>query len=98
MAYIQAYKDRHGAEPDEEALKSFHVFTDTDQAEEGLRTQATVMLDTFLEQVLAGQIDKIQQALAESKSIAASNLAEKNIRQDIETQKVVGFIDLSSIM
>ena len=88
IAYIEAYAIEHGGtEPDDAALKSFHISTDNEIAIAGFRTQAEVMLDKFLDQLLAGQLEQMLEEVKESTFITKSNSVEENVRTDIEHSK-----------
>jgi hypothetical protein len=45
------------------------------------------LLDEFLERVLAGQLEQMQEELKESAFVTTSNQVEKNVRDDIEQSK-----------
>jgi hypothetical protein len=45
------------------------------------------LLDEFLERVLAGQLEQMQEELKESTFVTTSNQVEKNVRNDIEQSR-----------
>jgi len=99
IAYIKAYTEEHsGVEPDEAALKSFHISTDTDTFEAGIRAQAEVMLDKFLEQVLAGQFDEMEKALKESAFVSTSKAVESSLRQNIDSSRDLINSEISKVI
>ena len=99
IAYIQAYTKEHGGqEPDGDALKSFHIATDTETAAAGFRAQAEVILDKFLDQVLAGQLEQMQQELQESSLATTSRAVETNVRKDIESSKQLIQSEISKVL
>ncbi|MDX8127881.1 hypothetical protein QLH52_11360 [Methylomonas sp. OY6] len=99
IAYIQAYADEHGGqEPDDDALKSFNIATDTEIAAAGFRAQAEVILDKFLDQVLAGQLEQMQQELQESTLATTSRTVETNVRNDIESSKQLIQSEISKVL
>jgi hypothetical protein len=99
IAYIKAYTDEHdGVEPDDAALKSFHIATDTDTFEASIRSQAEVMLDKFLDQVLAGQLDEMEKALKESVFVSTSKAVEASLRQNIDSSKDLINSEISKVI
>jgi hypothetical protein len=97
--YLKSYASRNsGAVPSEEALKAFYISTNTDTFENSLRAQAEVMLNKFLEQVLAGQFIEMQEKLKDSTFVTTSKDVENNLCQQIAMSKELFNSEISKVL
>lgn len=77
IAYIEAFKNESGTEPTEAELREFHRMTNVQQRIDAYRSQADVLLQEFLDDVLAAELlSKEDQLRAELLSTQIERLAQ----------------------